>query len=70
VSNSWSSSFWINTHLPIHDLNRAMSFKKCIVEIVRNRTVTLIEREDDTRSWEIFLIYFSHSTTISCPLRG
>jgi hypothetical protein len=39
-------------------------------ECVRNRTLTLIEREDDTRSWENFLIYFSHSTTMSCPLRG
>jgi hypothetical protein len=34
-----------------------------------NRTLTLIEREDDTRSWSNFLIYFSHSTTMSCPLR-
>jgi hypothetical protein len=37
---------------------------------IRNRTLTLIEREDDTRSWENFLIYFSHSTTMSYPLRG
>jgi hypothetical protein len=37
---------------------------------VRNRTLTLIEREDDTRSWGNFLIYFSHSTTMSCPPRG
>jgi hypothetical protein len=37
---------------------------------VRNRTLTLIEREDDTRSWENFLIYFSHSTTMPCPPRG
>jgi hypothetical protein len=36
----------------------------------RNRTLTLIEREDDTRSWRNFLIYFSHSTTMSCPPRG
>jgi hypothetical protein len=28
---------------------------------VRNRTFTLIEREDDTRSWDNFLIYFSHN---------
>jgi hypothetical protein len=40
------------------------------VAFVRNRTLTLIEREDDTRSWENFLVYFSHSTTMSCPLRG
>jgi hypothetical protein len=26
---------------------------------VRNRTLTLIEREDDTRSWRNFLVYFS-----------
>jgi hypothetical protein len=26
---------------------------------VRNRTLTLIEREDDTRSWGNFLVYFS-----------
>jgi hypothetical protein len=37
---------------------------------VRNRTLTLIEREDDTRSWENFLVYFSYSTTISYPPRG
>jgi hypothetical protein len=37
---------------------------------VRNRTLTLIEREDDTRSWGNFLVYFSHSTTMSCPPRG
>jgi hypothetical protein len=37
---------------------------------VRNRTLTLIEREDDTRSWEIFLVYFSHSTTMSYPPSG
>jgi hypothetical protein len=28
---------------------------------VRNRTLTLIERKDDTRSWGNFLIYFSHN---------
>jgi hypothetical protein len=27
----------------------------------RNRTLTLIEREDDTRSWGNFLVYFSHN---------
>jgi hypothetical protein len=37
---------------------------------VRNRTLTLIEREDDTRSWRNFLVFFSHSTTMSCPPRG
>jgi hypothetical protein len=39
-------------------------------DIVRNRILTLIEREDDTRSWGNFLIYFSHSTTMPCPPRG
>jgi hypothetical protein len=29
--------------------------------IVRNRTLTLIEREDDIRSWDNFLVYFSHN---------
>jgi hypothetical protein len=37
---------------------------------VRNKTLTLIEREDDTRSWGNFLVYFSHFTTMSCPPRG
>jgi hypothetical protein len=40
------------------------------VLFVRNRTLTLIEREDDTRSWGNFLVYFSHSTTMSYPPRG
>jgi hypothetical protein len=35
-----------------------------------NRTLTLIEREDDTRSWGNFLVYFLHSTTMSCSPRG
>jgi hypothetical protein len=38
--------------------------------LVSNRTFTLIDREDDTRSFVNFLIYFSHSTTMSCPLRS
>jgi hypothetical protein len=37
---------------------------------VRNRTLTLIEREDDTRSWGNFLVYFLHFTTMPCPPRG
>jgi hypothetical protein len=37
---------------------------------VRNRTLTLIKREDNTRSWGNFLVYFSHSTTMPCPPRG
>jgi hypothetical protein len=40
-----------------------------LIPLVRNRTLTLIEREDDTRSWDNFLVYFSHSTTITCPPR-
>jgi hypothetical protein len=40
------------------------------VECVKNRTLTLIEREDDIRSWCNFLIYFLHSITMSCPPMG
>jgi hypothetical protein len=40
------------------------------VHFVRNRTLILIEREDDTRSYKNFLVYFSHSTTMSYPPRG
>jgi hypothetical protein len=36
-------------------------FSDRVEESVRNRTLTLIEREDDTRSWGNFLIYFSHN---------
>jgi hypothetical protein len=49
------------TRLPI-DVKKA--------DVVRNRTLTLIEREDDTRSWRNFLVYFSHSTTMSYPPRS
>jgi hypothetical protein len=38
--------------------------------LVRNRTLTLIERENDTKSWGNFLVYFSHSTTLSYSPRG
>jgi hypothetical protein len=41
-----------------------------MILVVRNRTLTLIEKEDDTRSLGNFLIYFSHSTTMSCPPKG
>jgi hypothetical protein len=44
--------------------------RTALIPLVRNRTLTLIEREDDTRSWGNFLVYFSHSTTMSYPLRG
>jgi hypothetical protein len=36
--------------------------RTALIPDVRNRTLTLIEREDDTRSWSNFLIYFSHNT--------
>jgi hypothetical protein len=32
-----------------------------LIPDVRNRTLTLIEREGDTRSWSNFLIYFLHN---------
>jgi hypothetical protein len=37
---------------------------------VRNRILILIKREDDIKSWRDFLVYFSHSNTMSCPLRS
>jgi hypothetical protein len=57
----------------IQDVSALFSLAdKCAraAEGVRNRTLTLIEREDDTRSWGNFLVYFSHSTTMSYPPRG
>jgi hypothetical protein len=47
-----------------------LQHRTTLIPLVRNRTLTLIEREDDTRSWSNFLIYFSYSTTMSYPLRG
>jgi hypothetical protein len=35
--------------------------------IVRNRTLTLIKREDDTKSWSNLLVYFSHN---DMPTKG
>jgi hypothetical protein len=35
--------------------------RTALIRDVRNRTLTLIEREDDTRSWGNFLVYFSHN---------
>jgi hypothetical protein len=32
-----------------------------LITDVRNKILNLIEREDDTRSWDNFLIYFSHN---------
>jgi hypothetical protein len=43
--------------------------RMALIPLVRNRTLTLIEREDDTSSWGNFLVYFSHSTTMQCPPR-
>jgi hypothetical protein len=39
------------------------------IPLVSSRIFTLIESEDDTRSWEFFWVYFSNSTTMPCPLR-
>jgi hypothetical protein len=43
------------------------------VESVRNRTLTLIEREDDTRSWsnfsDLFLTLY-HNVIMPCLPRG
>jgi hypothetical protein len=33
--------------------------RTALISVVRNRTLTLIEREDDIRSWSNFLVYFS-----------
>jgi hypothetical protein len=41
-----------------------------LIPLVRNRILTLIEREDDTRSWGNFLIYFLHSTTMPYQPKG
>jgi hypothetical protein len=35
--------------------------KTTLIPDVRNRTLTLIEREDDTRSWDNFLVYLSYN---------
>jgi hypothetical protein len=35
--------------------------RTALIPDVRNRTLTLIKREDDNRSWSNFLIYFSHN---------
>jgi hypothetical protein len=32
--------------------------RTALIPLVRNRTLTLIEREDDTRSWENFSGFF------------
>jgi hypothetical protein len=33
--------------------------RTALIPDVRNGTLTLIEREDDTRSWDNLLVYFS-----------
>jgi hypothetical protein len=35
--------------------------RTALISDVRNRTLTLIEMEDDTRSWDNFLVYFSNN---------
>jgi hypothetical protein len=35
--------------------------RTALIPNVRNRTLTLIEMEDDTRSWDNFLVYFSNN---------
>jgi hypothetical protein len=35
--------------------------RTALIPDVRNRTPTLIEREDDTRNLGNFLVYFSHN---------
>jgi hypothetical protein len=35
--------------------------RTALIPDVRNRTLTLVKREDDTRSWGNFLVYFSHN---------
>jgi hypothetical protein len=35
--------------------------RTALIPNVRNRTLIFIEREDDTRSWGNFLVYFSHN---------
>jgi hypothetical protein len=44
--------------------------RTALIPLDGNKTLTLIEREDDTKSWGNFLVYFTHSTTMSCPPRG
>jgi hypothetical protein len=39
-----------------------------LIPLVSSRIFTLIESEDDTRSWEFFWVYFSNSTTMPYPL--
>jgi hypothetical protein len=35
--------------------------RTALILVVSSWTLTLIMREDDTRSWDNFLVYFSHN---------
>jgi hypothetical protein len=35
--------------------------RTALISNVSNWTLTLIEKDDDTRSWDNFLVYFSHN---------
>jgi hypothetical protein len=50
---------WESTTMYI-DFAHVMRFND-VLQNVRNRTLTLIERDDDTRSWGNFLVYLSHN---------
>jgi hypothetical protein len=65
LSCSTCNFLHIFCHIPVMN-----GFADLTLSYVRNRTLTLIEREDDTRSWRNFLVYFSHSTAMPCPPRG
>jgi hypothetical protein len=41
-----------------------------LIPHVSRGILTLIEGEDDTRSWGNFLVYFSHHHTMPYPLEG
>jgi hypothetical protein len=74
--NQRSLSHGVVKNYKLQQLQESFSTKKSKLlavytrKNVRNRTLTLIEREDDTRSWRNFLLYFSHSTTMAYLPRG